>query len=653
MPSPFLAGFPGGLMQAQQLAQQQALRDLQLQQAQQEQQSLGAIGQTLRQNPQLSLGGLPQQPTGFQQGVGQDIASSLSGGLPQGSGSGGFSPQSGMNPGMFGAGSLSPPGSVPLPKLTDEIYNLETSRGQNVSTSPAGALGPMQVMPDTARQYGATPQDAADPVRGKQLGDRIVGDLYTKYQGNPDLTAIAYNAGPGRADKIAGGAPLASLPGETQNYLAKMHRDLDLNIGQGGVKLIQRGVPVPAAQESTQTAKAAGRMIDPQMWGRSQLPAIFAAVDKANPSAPDAVKVLAAMQLNKIAAPEERMAMQMWAKENAQQIQLGLKELQLQGGQQRLAESERHNLAMEGIAGGKGQGWQIIDTPEGPKRVNPNSGEVGGFSSPLPAGATKLGTTKPTAKGGAILPDDVAEMLADQGMQGDKSWKQNLGRGVQGPENIVKVETIINRKLKERGETGADLSVRQAEYGGLQAGERVLSGRTANIGMRINEAQRFAPLALQASNNLDRTEYPTLNSLEEAYLKGTGDKDVVRLMVYSQSFMNAYAAAVTPTGQPTEGAQARARHNLDIAWSQGQYGAAIEAMLVEMDAASKSPGTVREEFRKGAAAPAKGGDATTGPTGGGMPGGGQHPNVTKEQYNALPSGSVYTTPGDPTPRKKP
>jgi hypothetical protein len=36
---------------------------------------------------------------------------------------------------------------------------------------------------------------------------------------------------------------------------------------------------------------------------------------------------------------------------------------------------------------------------------------------------------------------------------------------------------------------------------------------------------------------------------------------------------------------------------LDAAWSKGQYRTAIDQLMLEMNAASKSPGMVREEFR--------------------------------------------------------
>lgn len=628
MASPFLAGFPGGLMEGQQFAQQQELRRLQLQQALQEQQTLGAIGRTLRQNPQLQLGGFPgslsggpSQPTGFQAGVGQDIATALTGGLPQGGGTGSVTPLGG------GLASALPPPSGAVrgswfgnaPGWVDpsdsglQASGVPVSAGPGIALPSRATLGQQFDVTAPSGQTMTLPQTDIGPAKWTGRGVDINA---------PAAAAMGYTP--------------KTFPTD-QQFIVKAHNQLDGTLGQSGGKLIQAGMPVPAVQASTQTARAAGRLIDPQQWGRSQLPDIFSAVDQANPKAPDAVKVLAALQLNKVAAPEERMALQMWAKENSQAIQLGLAQFRAATAEQRLLEGQG-NLA--GIYQSGGQTFGVT-----------RSGQVKQLG--LPGDVTKPGTTQPE---GAALDPQTLSTMADQYLAGDRTVMQNLGRGVQGSKNIVSLRGEIARKMAESGMSGQDMATKLAEFEGLKAGERTLTQRTANIGMRIAEAKTFAPLALSASDKVDRTQYPTLNSLLLAAEKGTGNEDVIRLSVATQSLLNAYAAAVTPTGTPTEGAQTRAHELLDKAWSQGQFRVAIDQLMKEMDAASKSPGIVREEFRRGAAAPAAGGQPVTGPTSGGIsapaPSGGV-PTVTKEQYDALPSGSPYMIPGDPNQYKKP
>ena len=84
--------------------------------------------------------------------------------------------------------------------------------------SPAGAMGLMQIMPDTwgglRSRYGFG-KDPYDPHDNIFAGAAYLRELYQRY-GYPKLFA-AYNAGPGRLDAyLLGNSP---LPDETQNYL--------------------------------------------------------------------------------------------------------------------------------------------------------------------------------------------------------------------------------------------------------------------------------------------------------------------------------------------------------------------------------------------------------------------------------------------------
>jgi hypothetical protein len=208
------------------------------------------------------------------------------------------------------------------------------------------------------------------------------------------------------------------------------------------------------------------------------------------------------------------------------------------------------------------------------------------------------GTGTSVAAGG-MLDDAAVKMMAQQLPCWRSHGMQNLGRGVQGSQNIVRLRGEIARQMAEQGKSGAEVATAIAEFEGLKAGERALGTRTAQMGMALNQVKTFVPLALSASEKVDRTQYPMLNELLLAAERGTGDENVVRLAVATNSLLNAYARAVTPTGVPTEGAQHRARELLDAAWSKGQFRAAIEQLQLKVDAASKSPGMVREEFRGG------------------------------------------------------
>lgn len=61
------------------------------------------------------------------------------------------------------------------------------------AVSPQGAAGLMQLMPETARQYGV--RDAFDPVQNINGGVKLLRDLLALFNGDVELALAAYNAG--------------------------------------------------------------------------------------------------------------------------------------------------------------------------------------------------------------------------------------------------------------------------------------------------------------------------------------------------------------------------------------------------------------------------------------------------------------------------
>ncbi len=195
----------------------------------------------------------------------------------------------------------------------------------------------------------------------------------------------------------------------------------------------------------------------------------------------------------------------------------------------------------------------------------------------------------------AILPPDVVQMKAQQAMAGDTSALTGFGYGSAATQARIAVQTEIAKQLRDQGLTGADLAAKTADFMGEKAGARTAGTRESNVSMAVNEAQNFMPLALQASANVNRSQFPSLNSVMQSYEKHTGDENIVRLAVATNSLTNAYSRAVTPSGIPTEGNQQRAHELLDKAWSQGQYATAVDQLWKEMQAAKASPIQTRQE----------------------------------------------------------
>ena len=77
--------------------------------------------------------------------------------------------------------------------LLHAVIEAESNYNPN-AVSPKGAVGLMQLMPTTARQYGVT--DTRDPVANIAAGARYLKDLLAMFNNDLTMAVAAYNAGP-------------------------------------------------------------------------------------------------------------------------------------------------------------------------------------------------------------------------------------------------------------------------------------------------------------------------------------------------------------------------------------------------------------------------------------------------------------------------
>jgi hypothetical protein len=112
------------------------------------------------------------------------------------------------------------------PLLISAIMAVESDFNPK-AVSDKGAIGLMQLMPETAGDLGVNPHNMSQNVEG---GTRYIKQMLEKFSGDLKLALAAYNAGPNAVIRHGGIPPYT----ETQNYVLKVLKNYENFLKQTG-----------------------------------------------------------------------------------------------------------------------------------------------------------------------------------------------------------------------------------------------------------------------------------------------------------------------------------------------------------------------------------------------------------------------------------
>src|SRR3954454_1146945 len=111
--------------------------------------------------------------------------------------------------------------------------------------SAKGAMGLMQLMPQTAAEYHVL--DAYNPAENIRAGVAYLKSLMTRFHDDVSLALAAYNAGPGAVEKYGRTVPPYK---ETRNYVARIQSNTDATHAVNSPTAIYRIVRVVDGHET-------------------------------------------------------------------------------------------------------------------------------------------------------------------------------------------------------------------------------------------------------------------------------------------------------------------------------------------------------------------------------------------------------------------
>lgn len=277
--------------------------------------------------------------------------------------------------------------------------------------------------------------------------------------------------------------------------------------------------------------------------------------------------------------------------------------------------------------------------PQGPGvyRTDPKTGEM-----EYMGGIPQTAAQQNAATGG--IDEDTASMLAGQLLEG--AAVRDVMPGL-SPRDRAKVNNELTQQMKDRGYSPAISLAKRLQMRSTAKAMDKAGSQAGGIAIAIQELIEFTPLALAASDKVDRTSFVPFNKLLQMGEQNISDPDLARLYVNTQSVLNAYNQVAARGGVGNLESQQHNRELLGNAQSAEVYKVAIEAITAEAHAAERAAqkamvaGIYNPDLAQSPTPPPSGSPP---PPPGAAASGAPVQIQTDEEYGRLQSGQEFTDP---------
>lgn len=200
---------------------------------------------------------------------------------------------------------------------------------------------------------------------------------------------------------------------------------------------------------------------------------------------------------------------------------------------------------------------------------------------------------------GQSLSDEAVDLAAKRLLNGESASAvlANFGRGNQGAANITAVQNRFAQLAAPAGMDAEAIATRTQELGAEKRTRLELGAREGRIASRVQEAQNFAKVALDASAAVPRGGFVPWTKLKQYSDTQLSDPALAKLKAATNSLVNAYAAAVGG-GVPTVHDKDAADKMLSSAQSQEAYAAVVNQLILETEQALKAPKDVMNRMHR-------------------------------------------------------